>query len=50
MKYAIIAARRGGEVEVIDECEERGEADTLCGEYQIAFGPDWAIWVEARPC
>lgn len=34
--------------EEIDHADDEKEALRLQGEYQIAFGKDWSIWVEVQ--
>lgn len=45
MTYKIMGRYRG-EVEEVDDCEDKREAERLAREYRIAFGEDWGIWIE----
>lgn len=45
MSWAIKGKYRG-RTELIDSSETYNEALALVGEYQLAFGPEWSIWVE----
>ena len=33
-----------GKKEIIDQADNKEEADYLVQEYKLAFGPDWIIW------
>jgi len=37
-----------GKAEVIDRASSKREASYLAGEYRMAFGRDWTIWVGRR--
>jgi hypothetical protein len=45
MSYLIMGKYKG-RTEEIDSCEDKQEAERLVGEYQLAFGSDWHIWVK----
>lgn len=45
--YEIVGEYRG-EQEVIDQCESWLIAEFLVAEYQMAFGNEWAIWMNTR--
>jgi hypothetical protein len=32
--------------EEVDTAETRHEADYMLGEYRLAFGPGWVLWIE----
>jgi hypothetical protein len=44
-KFEIIGTYRG-ESEVVDETDDRKDAEYLKGEYQLAFGPEWRIRIK----
>lgn len=50
MTYAIIGRYEGQKFsrdpEKVDTAESREDAETLLGEYRMAFGPEWTLWVE----
>ena len=37
-----------GSTETIDEIEGRKEANRVLGEYRLAYGPDWRLWIVSR--
>jgi hypothetical protein len=47
MTYKIMGKYRS-EVEEIDSCESKKEADILLQEYRMAFGMSWRVWVEVQ--
>jgi len=44
--YKIMGKLKGCETEEIDSAETAEDAEYLLGEYQLAFGSDWKLWVE----
>lgn len=44
--YRIMASYKGGTPECVDECDDEREANRLVGEYRMAYGPDFRVWVE----
>ena len=47
-KYLVMGRYKGCEAEEVDEADTRSEAEWLAGEYKIAFGRGWDLWVEKR--
>lgn len=47
-KHFRIMGNHGRSTEEIDHADSEGEAIRLRGEYQLAFGKDWHIWVEVQ--
>lgn len=45
MEFEIIAESKRG-TETVDWAETLDEAMYLCGEYQMAFGPDFVVYYE----
>lgn len=41
----VIWGRYGAQEEQIDETSSREEAETLLGEYRMAFGDNWELWI-----
>jgi hypothetical protein len=35
-----------GRTEEIDSADTEQEAETLLGEYRLAFGPTWTLWID----
>jgi len=48
MIFTIVGQRERERSEEIDTTETREGADYLLGEYQLAFGPEWNIWIEEQ--
>lgn len=44
--YNIMGVYRGN-AEVIDNCDTEPEARRLAGEYRMAFGTAWRVWVKS---
>lgn len=34
-----------GKTEILDSCDCKHEAIRLAGEYRMAYGKDWTVWV-----
>lgn len=43
-----IMGNRGRNTEEIDHADDEKTARYLKGEYQMAFGSDWHVWVEVQ--
>jgi len=43
--FKIIGKYKNNKPEEIDEAETSQEANYLVGEYRLAFGFEWSIWV-----
>jgi hypothetical protein len=41
-----IMGKYQGKTEEIDSAETRSEADYLLGEYRLAYGAGWKLWVK----
>lgn len=41
-----IMGKYKGRIEEIDTADDHKEAEFLLGEYRMAFGPDWTLWVQ----
>lgn len=48
MSYKIMGRYKNRPVEEIDTAETHKEAQYLLGEYVMAFGSDWQIWIESE--
>jgi hypothetical protein len=44
--YRIMGRYEGLCAEELDSCDSREEAERLRGEYIVAFGNAWVVWVE----
>ncbi len=44
--FAIWGQYQGGEAEEIDTAADRKEARYLIGEYRLAFGAGWVLWMQ----
>jgi len=47
-----ILGRYNNQTEEIDTADTKQEAEYLLGEYQLAFGAGWRLWIkkEAKQC
>jgi hypothetical protein len=43
--YKIMETYSSGQTEEIDTADTREEAEFLLGEYRMAFGSDWKLWI-----
>lgn len=43
----IIKGKYNGRTEEIDSTTTESEAETLLGEYRLAYGPVWTLWIES---
>lgn len=46
--YSIVGQHQGKTPEEIDSAMSESEALHLISEYQLAFGPDWKIWMQIK--
>lgn len=44
--FKIMGRYKGGRQEEIDSFDSREEADRMLGEYRMAFGTTYMLWVE----
>ena len=47
MTYVILG-RYNGQTEEVDSFDEKGEAERCLGEYRMAYGAGWSLWLEER--
>jgi len=43
--FKIMGRYNGGDVEEIDEFDDRSVAEAMLDEYSMAFGQGWELWV-----
>jgi hypothetical protein len=41
-----IMGRYAGRTEEIDEFDSKEEAENMLGEYRMAYGAGWSLWIE----
>jgi hypothetical protein len=46
--YKIVGRYKGCEREYIDEFDTREEANAMLTEYKMAYGNDFALWIECE--
>ncbi|MHC4229457.1 MAG: hypothetical protein ACYSW0_18660 [Planctomycetota bacterium] len=45
----LIKGSYNGQTETIDEADTREDALYLLGEYRLAFGQGWRLWIKPEP-